>query len=230
MRALAGRVSGLWVYPVKSMRGQALDAVQVETRGLVGDRMYAVRDEAGKFGSGKNTRRFARMDRLAFWSARRSGDGVEVLPPDGDWLDGASETAAALLSARIGRRIQITREADVSHFDAAPVHILTAGDLAFLETLSGVRPRCESFRPNVLIETDERSSDWLGERLRMGGVELEIVAPTERCLMVNFAPDGRPGPEFLRPLAQNAEACFGVYAAVLRAGELALGEAVARGA
>ncbi len=60
------------------MRGQALRTADVETRGVAGDRLYAVRDEAGKFGSGKNTRRFARMEGLARWSARRPAGGVDI--------------------------------------------------------------------------------------------------------------------------------------------------------
>jgi uncharacterized protein len=53
-----GVVAALWRYPVKSMAGERLTEAAVGERGLDGDRLYAVRDPAGKFGSGKNTRRF----------------------------------------------------------------------------------------------------------------------------------------------------------------------------
>jgi uncharacterized protein YcbX len=225
-RALSGRVAGLWVYPVKSMRGQALDVAEIETRGVVGDRLYTVRDEAGKFGSGKNTRRFARMDGLARWSARRNGESVEVRPPDGYWLDHASERAATLLSAQIERPVVVAREGSVSHFDAAPIHIVTTGDLARLRQWSGVSPDCESFRPNILIETADLSSDWFGRTLQIGLLRLEVGAPTERRLMVNVTPDGRPGPDLLRPIAQFADARFGVYGNVARTGRIAMGESV----
>lgn len=219
-----GRVAGLWVYPVKSMRGQALRTADVETRGVAGDRLYAVRDEAGKFGSGKNTRRFARMEGLALWSARLAGGGVDISPPRGEWLDGLGAEAADRLSAQVGRPVSVTREADIAHFDAAPVHILTTCDLAFLERLSGIEPRAESFRPNLLIETNERSTDWNGQRLRIGSTELHVIAPTERCLMVNVAPDGAGGPDLLRPIAQSMDACFGVYATVLHPGRVSVGD------
>lgn len=224
---MAGRVSGLWAYPVKSMRGQALDVADIETRGVVGDRLYAVRDEAGKFGSGKNTRRFARMDGLARWSARCAGERVEVRPPDGDWLDCDRPETAALLSAQVGRPVTLAREADIPHFDAAPIHILTTGDLAMLRQFAGAAPPAESFRPNLLVETAGRSGDWLDRKLRAGSVELEVIAPTERCLMVNVARDGGPGPDFLRAIAQRMEACFGVYARIASAGRMALDDELA---
>jgi hypothetical protein len=52
-----GVVTALWRYPVKSMRGERLAEGEFGERGLDGDRLYAVRDPDGKFGSGKNTRR-----------------------------------------------------------------------------------------------------------------------------------------------------------------------------
>lgn len=221
---MRGVVSGLWVYPVKSMRGQPLDVADIEARGMVGDRLYAVRDEAGKFGSGKNTRRFARMEGLARWSARNKGDLLEVRPPDGDWLDAVDPTAAGLLTAQIGRPVAIAQEEAVPHFDAAPLHILTTADLAHLERLSGALPASETFRPNILIESATKSADWIGQRLTIGGVELEAVAPTERCLMVNVTPEGGRGPDFLRVIAQRMDECFGVYANVVRAGRVAIGD------
>jgi len=224
---VTGRVSGLWVYPVKSMRGQSLDVADIETRGIVGDRLYAVRDEAGKFGSGKNTRRFARMEGLARWSARRHDERLEVRPPDGEWLDASNAATADLLTAQVGRPVQITREADVSHFDAAPLHLLTSADLAALAQYSGARAACETFRPNILIESETRSADWIGQRLTLGDIELEIIAPTERCLMVNVTPTGDRGPDFLRAIAQRMDECFGVYANVVQVGRITLRDMVA---
>jgi uncharacterized protein YcbX len=51
-------------YPIKSLLGERLSTVEVDQRGLVGDRLWAVRDADGKLGSGKNTRRFRRMPGL----------------------------------------------------------------------------------------------------------------------------------------------------------------------
>ena len=59
---LVGTVRELWRYPVKSMRGERCEHLEIDHRGAIGDRLYAVRDEAGKFGSGKTTRRFRRID------------------------------------------------------------------------------------------------------------------------------------------------------------------------
>ena len=59
-----GRVRSLWRYPVKSFLGERCDILELETRGVVGDRRWAIRDAQGRFGSGKDTRRFRRIDGL----------------------------------------------------------------------------------------------------------------------------------------------------------------------
>ena len=52
---MAGRVVTLWRYPIKSMIGEELNATDVTTRGLLGDRAYALVDQAtSKVASAKN--------------------------------------------------------------------------------------------------------------------------------------------------------------------------------
>ncbi|WP_255433139.1 MOSC domain-containing protein [Alcanivorax sp. 24] len=48
----------MWRYPVKSMLGERCKTLRMTERGVGGDRLFTVRDTEGRFGSGKNTRRF----------------------------------------------------------------------------------------------------------------------------------------------------------------------------
>src|SRR3954469_16006455 len=67
------RVVSLHRYPVKSLLGEDLDAVELDERGVVGDRMWSVRTPDGKIGSGKTTRRFQAVPGLL--QLRASSDG-----------------------------------------------------------------------------------------------------------------------------------------------------------
>jgi uncharacterized protein len=58
----------LWRYPVKSLLGERLQAIEVEARGLQGDRRFAVTDRHGKIGSGKTTRRFRLLPGLSTYA------------------------------------------------------------------------------------------------------------------------------------------------------------------
>ena len=44
MSEKSGTVSGLWIYPVQSLRGQAMTALDFQPRGLTGDRGYGIAD------------------------------------------------------------------------------------------------------------------------------------------------------------------------------------------
>ena len=88
-------VSKLWRYPVKSMLGEECSSVEVAARGVRGDRLFAVRDAEGKFGSGKNTRRFRQIDGLFAFRASYSSEWPDITFPDGKKMFvGSSGTGA----------------------------------------------------------------------------------------------------------------------------------------
>lgn len=78
---LVGQVAALWRYPIKSMLGERRQGLEVERRGVVGDRGYALWDvQARRVASAKQPQRWA--DLLLF-SARflREPQRGEPLPP-----------------------------------------------------------------------------------------------------------------------------------------------------
>ena len=56
------QVSGLFIYPVKSLRGCAVEQSEVDSLGLVGDRRFMVVDENGRFLSQRTLPRMALID------------------------------------------------------------------------------------------------------------------------------------------------------------------------
>ena len=228
-----GTVSGAWRYPVKSLVGEAQDALTLNGRGIVGDRVFAVYGTDGKIGSGKSTRRFRRMTGLLGCSAHLVDDGVRVSMPDGSECNAPSEDATARLSDLLGERVEVRRERDVSHLDAAPVHVLTTASLAWLSARLGAEEvDVARFRPNILIATPDRAAgrvedSWVGARLSMGTAILEVTGRAERCVMVTMGQTGLDADErILRLLAEESEACFGVYARVVTVGTIPVGAPV----
>ena len=229
---MIGTIAGLWRYPVKSMLGERRESLLLERRGVVGDRLYAVRDEAGKFGSGKTTRRFRLMNGLYQFRARYDGESPLITFPDGATLRGDDPAIHAHLSDVLGISVQLSREGDISHFDDGPIHLVTT---ASLRALSALLARDETdarrFRPNIVVETDGegfQEDSWEGRDILLGDtVRLCVTKQTERCVMVNFAWDElREEPRALRALAQTHDACMGVYADVLTPGALRQGDQI----
>src|SRR5690349_10610437 len=98
-----GPVTAVLRYPVKSLAGEALERATIDGRGLVGDRLWCVRDPDGKLGSGKSTRRFRKMEGLLDLVATYDGDVPVIGYPDGRTLRGDDPDVHAALSRHVGR-------------------------------------------------------------------------------------------------------------------------------
>ncbi len=112
-----GTIRALWRFPVKSMRGEELDAADLGEGGIVGDRAFAVRDrETGKVASAKNPKLWPNLlgCRAAFVEPPRPGD---ELPParielaDGSSVMSDATDADAVLSRFFGREVELARAA-----------------------------------------------------------------------------------------------------------------------
>ena len=101
-----GTIRALWRYPVKSMLGEDLDAVDLSEDGVVGDRAYALRDkETGKVASAKHPRLWPNLlaCRAAFVEATRPDEElptVQIELADGNEV--LSDTVRSYWRARQG--------------------------------------------------------------------------------------------------------------------------------
>jgi len=221
----------LWRYPVKSFLGERLDAVEVDARGVRGDRLFAVTDRNGKIGSGKTTRRFRRLPGLFELCARSDGDAALVTLPDGRVLAVGDARLDAFLSERYGDELHVLRESAVPHLDAAPLHLLTTAALRWLqEALPASVIDRRRFRPNVVVAvagTQVVEDGWVDRRFSLGGAIVRIVDRTERCVMATNAQDELPkDPSVLAAVTKLNDMCFGVSAAVERPGAVRVGDAM----
>ena len=223
-----GKVESLWRYPVKSLAGEQSDTFDINIRGVSGDRLYAISNSDGKFGSGKDTRRFRHIDGLFSLSAKMTGNEVSIKFPDGTTLSENAPSINSMLSKTLGQSVTLTKEGEISHFDDGPIHILTTASLSLLrEKLpqSGVEPR--RFRPNIVIASPLLEKELLGKIINMGAVSLRVTHPTERCRMIMIDQPGlEKRPDILKVVSQNFGLFFGVYAKVLSAGSVSVGDSV----
>ena len=115
--AQVGSVTGLWRFPVKSMRGEQLDEAHVTERGLVGDRAYALIDtDTGKVVSAKSVKRFPDLlDCRATFVEPPGADEdpppVEIALPDGSTVRSDAGDVSAVLSTFFQRDVTLARAA-----------------------------------------------------------------------------------------------------------------------
>ncbi|MGW7079614.1 MOSC domain-containing protein [Streptomyces sp. NPDC054866] len=223
-----GAVVGLVCFPVKSMLGEERERLVLDERGVAGDRLWALRYEDGKLGSGKNSRRFRRTPGTLEYDAVFEGDDPVITTPDGETLRPGDPRIPELF----GAGVELAREDEVSHQDAGAVSLVGTASLRALGELLGDSDPVDvrRLRKNIVVETDEPwiEEDWVGRQITFdGGPSLRVVERVERCVMTTQAQRGLPADNrILKTLTASRGMSIGVYADVVTPGTLALGARV----
>ncbi|WKD37002.1 MOSC N-terminal beta barrel domain-containing protein [Streptomyces xanthophaeus] len=239
MAGNVGVIERLWRYPIKSTGGERLHSVDVDERGLVGDRLFAVRDAEGRFGSGKNTRRFRRMDGLLRLSSRYARNTQELGPPE--LIDPHGNMVAdptAYLRTHLGRDdVELAREGEVSHFDQLPLSVLTTATLDWIRrAVPGVPVDERRFRPNILVRTPPGTppfseDEWIGREATVGDtLRIAFLRSSERCVMTNQAQQDLPhSPLILRTIARAHGNRLDALATIVTPGTARVGDRLVLG-
>jgi uncharacterized protein YcbX len=226
-----GTIRGLWRYPIKSLRGEQVEHVELDERGVVGDRVWGLVDPEGKIASGKHTRRFRRVAGLMHHAARYDGDTAVIVLANGREIrvdDPATRDAVTTIA---GEEWRLARERTVSHFDAGSVHLVTSSTLEHLARQAGKTVEPERLRPNILLQVSGLPAfgedRWMGAELIVESARFRVTSRVERCVMANHSQTSLPyRRDVLRTIGKTNGACAGIYLDVLQAATLRAGQTV----
>jgi uncharacterized protein len=209
-------VAELWRYPVKSLRGEQLDAVDVGVDGLDGDRLVHARERSGRV----VTSRY--RPGLLGLNGTLGRDGEPL-------IDGEPWTLAASLArvrAVTAPDVELIRFHGVDHgqrYDVLPLTVLTDG----MARAVGVDHR--RFRPNILIGGVEELTEtrWPGSCLAIGEVVIGIRKRRARCVMTTFDPDTlEQDPAVLKRVVSSFAGSVALDCWVEAPGRIAVGDRV----
>ena len=159
-------VAALWRYPVKSMQGEELNASDVTTAGLVGDRGFALVDqETGKVAGAKNPRKWPGFFqfRASYVTPPAAGEplpAVRVTLPDGTCVTSDEAAIARRLSAALGRDVAFVAAAGPAAAPAmAEGYDVDSDDVLDFEMPAGYRDRSRSSVAVVTMCTGPQSKN-----------------------------------------------------------------------
>lgn len=213
--SVAGTVTELHRWPVKSMGGQPVDALDVGVHGAAGDRAHAVFDVH----KGRPRRLTAReAPRLLAWSAAYAdgADQAVLRSPDGrDW-SWSDPGLAAALSSDLGREVTLRTDRDGQQDLPDSLLVTVQSTLQALAGELGAPLDLRRFRTNIHVELDAdpfAEESWEGRVLRVGDAELELLHPCERCAIPTRDPDTQQKwAPLLRHLFDRHSGWFGINA------------------
>ncbi|MGO4880463.1 MAG: MOSC domain-containing protein [Bryobacteraceae bacterium] len=218
-----GQVEAIFRYPVKSMRGEPLEAARLGWHGIEGDRRLAFRrlDDRGGFPwltAGK-------LPDLVRFAPHRCEDGAagdlptHVRTPDGEELPVFGEDLAAEVGRRYGAPVEMMQ---LKHgiFDEASISVIAFDTVREISRLAGLRPDVRRFRPNVVVRllrpAPFQEDEWVGGMLSFGEADdapaITVTMRDERCAMLNLDPDSAtPAPEMLKAVVRRNQNNAGIY-------------------
>jgi uncharacterized protein YcbX len=207
-------IAELWRYPVKSMAGERLDAVEVGAGGFEGDRVVHVSGPGGRIITSRT-------------HPRLLGLRASVGPDGQPRIDGRSWTAPesqVAVQAAAGADARLIRYDGLERFDVLPLLIGTDGAFAEL----GVDHR--RLRPNIVVGGVEGLAErqWPGRRLRIGSIVVAVAKLRARCVMTTYDPDTlEQDVSVLRRIASRFGGTMALDCGVVSGGRIAVGDPVA---
>jgi uncharacterized protein len=249
-------VSAIGIAPLKGARLVHPDDVMVGAGGVAADRRFVLMDQRGRIATSLKhpalLRVTATYDRGADPGGRlvvmfpdgtevcgRVEDGEPVVPSlwrrrrpgrvvTGPW--------ASALSDVLGQPVRLVRLTEpLAGSDAEPVSLVSEASVRRLEVEAGRRIDPRRFRMLFTLSGCDpfEEESWIGSRLRIGQAEIEVTTATGRCAVTTQDPE--TGTRDLDTLDAIARArgsragqgvdC-GVYALVVRAGRVRVGDNV----
>jgi uncharacterized protein len=230
-----GRVRAIYRYPVKSMAGEQISSAQLGWHGVDGDRRLAFvrRGAKGEF----QWLTASKLASLVTYVPLCDADDAlpsRVRTPGGEELELHGDALRAEITSAHGAPVELMQFKN-GFFDDASLSIITTSAIGSVSGEAGVDVDPRRFRPNLLIETPDRSpfpeDAWVGRTLQIGeGADAPAVSVCTRdvrCVMLNLDPDTAVADaRLLKAAVRLNENCAGVYATVIRTGPVRVGDAL----
>jgi MOSC domain-containing protein len=233
-----GHVEAIFRYPVKSMGGERLEVAKLGWHGLDGDRRLAFRRIEDRGGMPWLTA--SKLPDLLLFAPHRREDGAQgdlpthVRTPDGEEMPVFGEELAAEVGRRYGAPVEMMQ---LRHgiFDEATISVIASDTVREIGRLAGRSLDVRRFRPNIVVRllrpVPFQEDEWLGGVLSFGeGDDAPAITVTMRdvrCSMVNLDPDSATSvPQVMKEIVRAHQNTAGIYGAVTRTGQLALGQTV----
>ncbi|KAJ8603437.1 hypothetical protein CTAYLR_003969 [Chrysophaeum taylorii] len=248
------RVEAIYVYPVKSMRGVALESAVVVDALMTGDREFAVVDNSNRILTQRDKRKLGELqpqfgsDGLSIIDGDRRIDGIKstgatvtAFPRESlEWGNATvsavdcGDDVAAFLTESLGRaaRLVRARPRDAS----AQIHArFYDGPLIFHDAsplLVASQQIPGNFRPNIVVNARGFEEDYWDEIALGDDLRLRVCKPCHRCVVTAASPGTLEPLTTLRRLDRlapdvfGASPLFGLNCAPIHPGTVRVGDRV----
>ncbi len=225
----SGTITNITRYPVKSMRGEALETVDIDFVGLPWDRGFAFVQDGDHsmfpWFTARNCPQLLQCQPI-LTPGQHNWPTARVATPDGEF-DLGSEEFRAKLHEWSGKWASLRSDYRGCQ-DVAYVSIISTATIRALAEAGGVDVDHRRFRMNFVVDIGDEpfaENAWAGRAVKIGGATIAVHEPDRRCNMITLDPDtGASTPAVLKKAGELNNACAGMYCSVLVEGPVAVGD------
>lgn len=243
-------VAALAIAPVKGMRLQPADALELGPAGAEGDRRFVVVDDDGALLLSTRTPKLLQIEpRFAAGTLRLTfpdGGVVEAVPEPGPAATSANYAGRPLrghlvegplsdaVAEQLGRPARLLMlDAGERGADDAPVTLMSTASLrALAPALEGAVPDPRRFRMTLSVDGTDAWEEhgWGGREIAAGAAVLRGADPVGRCVVTTRDPDtGATDVPTLKALAElrgKRDVTFGIWCDVVAPGRVEVGDSL----
>ncbi|WP_171127083.1 MULTISPECIES: MOSC domain-containing protein [unclassified Ruegeria] len=242
---MSAEVTSLWRHPIKSHGHEAVETVTLSPgQTMPGDRVWAIAHEASKADGSEwapcaNFSRGAKAPQLMAITAKLSGDTVELSHPQRPDLsfqpdaeqDAFLDWVKPLMPADRAASARIVRVPGrgMTDSDFPSVSLCNMASHRAVEQKLGKDLSIRRWRGNIWFNGLPlwEEFEWLGREVQIGQAVFHVRERITRCLATTSNPDtGERDADTLGALNRWNHQDFGVYAEVIRGGEVKTGDTV----
>lgn len=236
---LIGNLKEIIRHPVKSFTGEKVQKTKMMSYGLYGDRSHAFKDltRANKFLTITQFPKMAQY-KASFNSeeSQKEFPSIQVTSPEGKLYNWNDPELIKEIEEQSKRKIQpISYNPDyvpLGAIEEEHVLLVTDASVAELANKWGESIDYRRFRPNLFFTLNTPlpfiEDTWFGKKIKIGQeVELKIIRHCERCMIINVDPkSGEISSSLLKTVVKERKNHFGVYASVIKTGEINVGDQI----
>lgn len=237
---LIGHIKNIVRHPIKSFGGEFVQKSKIMEYGLYGDRSHAYLDETKR----EKFLTITQFPEMVRYKARFIGEElmeeypkVEVMTPEGKVFDWEDEDLIKEMERKSNRNVSTIQytptHVPIGPIAVEPILLATDASLANLQEIWGKdEVDFRRFRPNLFVSLIENKpfieEEWIGRRIKIGNeVEIQLVGHCKRCMIITVNPENAELDSSLhKTLIKEKNNHFGVYASVVKTGEIHVGDEV----
>jgi uncharacterized protein YcbX len=235
---LVGTVSELWRYPIVGLQGELLKKAEIVETGILGDRVYQLRDHGGKIlGPVPQSSSPTERSILGLGASidETRGGSVLKIAFEGEIASTGTPGFARKLDRVVGVPVKLEESStlETRARRGRAIHIVSNSSLrALKKSYPSGDFDVRRFRPNIVLDLGRDAEgfaeeSWVGCSLNVGEVVLKVEKPNERCTVTTL-PQGnlREDKRILETIIDANERNLGVMCSVEKGGAIAVGDSV----